>query len=64
MREVFTGKFYGLKILNGKYEVIKLKNKAANEKSKLETQNEPLELNKEKEAKFEEIIAERTKLRK
>ena len=32
-------------------------------KSKLETQNEPLELNKEKEAKFE-IIAERTKLRK
>ena len=33
-------------------------------KSKLETQNEPLELNKEKEAKFEEIIAERTKLRK
>ena len=64
MREVFTGKFYGLKIPNGKYEVIKLKNKAANEKSKLETQNEPLELNKEKEAKFEEIIAERTKLRK
>ena len=64
MREVFTRKFYGLKILNGKYEVIKLKNKAANEKSKLETQNEPLELNKEKEAKFEEIIAERTKLRK
>ena len=64
MREVFTGKFYGLKILHGKYEVIKLRNKAANEKSKLETQNEPLELNKEKEAKFEEIIAERTKLRK
>ena len=30
----------------------------------METQNEPLELHKEKEPKFEESIAERTKLRR
>ena len=63
LREVFTGKVYRIKI-DDKYDIIKLKNNAADKKSKLETENESLELDKEKKPKFEESIAERTKLRK
>ena len=43
---------------------VKLKTNAVDKKFKLETQNESLELDKEKKPKFEESIAERTKLRK
>ena len=62
--EVFTGRFYSITIFDDKYEVVELKNKADDKQSKLETQNEPLELDKEKESKFEESIAGRIKLRK
>ena len=54
LREVFTGKVYRTKI-DDKYDIIKLKNNAADKKSKLETENESLELYKEKKPKFEEI---------
>ena len=63
LREVFTGKVYRIKV-DDKYDIIKLKNNAADKKSKLETQNESVELDKEKKTKFEDSIAERTKLRK
>ena len=46
LREVFTGKVYRIKI-DDKYDIIKLKNNAADKKSKLETENESLELDKE-----------------
>ena len=62
--EVFTERFYSIKIFDDKYEVIELKNKADDKQSKLKTQNESLELDKEKEPKFEESITERTKGRK
>ena len=62
--EVFTGRFYSITIFDDKYEVVELKNKADDKQSKLETQNQPLELDKEKESKFEESIAGRIKLRK
>ena len=62
--EVFTVRFYNIKIFDGKYEVVELKNKSDEKQSKLETQNESLELDKKKEPKFEESIAERIKLRK
>ena len=52
MREVFTGKVYSIKIVDDEYEITELKNKAADEKSKLKTQNEPLKLDKGKEPKF------------
>ena len=52
LREVFTGKVYSIKIVDDKYEITELKNKAADEKSKLKTQNEPLKLDKGKEPKF------------
>ena len=58
----FFWKFYSIKISDDKYEVVELKNKTGDKQSILETQNEPLELVKEKEPKFEESIAERTKL--
>ena len=64
MGEVFTERFYSIKIFDDKYEVIELKNKADDKQSKLKTQNESLELDKEKEPKFEESITERTKGRK
>ena len=64
MGEVFSGKFNCTKIFNNKYEAVDSKNKADYKQSKLETQNEPLELDKEKEPKFDESIAERTELRK
>ena len=57
----FYRKFYSIKIFDDKYEVVEVKNKTADKQSILETQNEPLELVKEKEPKFEESIAERTK---
>ena len=61
--EVFRERFYSVKIFDNKYEVVKLKNKADDKQPKLETQNEPLELGKEKEPKFEERIAEITEFR-
>ena len=64
LREVFTGEVYKIKINDDKYDIIKLENNVADKNSKLETQNESLELDKEKEPKFEESIADRTKLRK
>ena len=64
MGEVFSGKFNCIKIFNNKYEAVDSKNKPDYKQSKLETQNEPLELDKEKEPKFDESIAERTELRK
>ena len=64
MREVFTWRFWCIKIFDDKYEVVELENKADDKQSKLETQNEPLELDKEKEPKIEKGITERTKLRK
>ena len=60
--EVFTRRFCNIKIFDDKYEVVELKNKADDKQPKLETQNEPLELDKEIESKFGESIAERTKL--
>ena len=51
-------------MFDGKYEVVELKNKADDKQSKLETQNESLELDNKKEPKFEESIVERIKLRK
>ena len=63
MREVFTGYVYQIKIYDDKCDIVKLKNNASDKKSKLETQDETLELEKEKEPIFEESIAERTKLR-
>ena len=63
MGEVFRERFYSVKIFDNKYEVVKLKNKADDKQPKLETQNEPLELDKEKEPKFEESIAETTEFR-
>ena len=59
--EVFNKRFYSIKIFDDKYEVVELKNKADDKQSKLKTQNESLELDKEKEPKFEERITERTK---
>ena len=51
----------GFQIFGHKYII----EKVDDEQLKLETQKEmPLELDKEKEAKFEESITERTKLRK
>ena len=64
LREVFTGEVYKIKINDDKYDIIKLENNVADKNSKLETQNESLELDKEKEPKFEESTADRTKLRK
>ena len=52
LREVFTGKVYSIKVVDYKYEITERKNKGAEEKSKLKTQNEPLKLDKEKERKF------------
>ena len=52
LKEVFTGKVYKIKIDDDKYEVVKLKNNAADKKSKLEKQNESLELEKEKKNKI------------
>ena len=52
LREVFTGEVYKIKIYDDKYDIVKLKNNAADEKSKLETQNESLELEKEKKNKI------------
>ena len=54
LKEVFTGIVYRFKIFDHKYEVVRLKNKADDKQSKLETQNEPLELDKENESTFEE----------
>ena len=51
LREVFSGKVYRIKI-DDKYDIIKLKNNAADKKSKLETENESLELDKEKKTKI------------
>ena len=51
-------------MFDGKYEVVELKHKADDKQSKLETQNESLELDNKKEPKFEESIVERIKLRK
>ena len=51
LREVFTGEVYKIKIYDDKYDIVKLKNNAADEKSKLGTQNESLELEKEKKKK-------------
>ena len=51
LREDFTGKVYRIKI-DDKYDIIKLKNNAADKKSKLETENESLELDKEKKTKI------------
>ena len=62
--EVFTERFYSIKIFDDEYEVVELKNKVDDKQSKLETQIEPSELDKEKKTKSEESIAERTKLRK
>ena len=64
IEEVLSGKRYDFKTVDDKCEAVKLKNKADDKQSKLETQNEPLELDKEKESKFEESIAGRIKLRK
>ena len=58
----FYWKFYSIKTFDDKYEVVELKNKTGDKQSILETQNEPLELVKEKEPKFEEGIAERIEL--
>ena len=52
LREVFTGEVYKIKIYDDQYDIVKLKNNAADEKSKLETQNEFLELEKEKKNKI------------
>ena len=60
--EVFNGIVYSLKMFDDKNEIVRLKIKADDKQSKLETQNGPLELDKEKEPKFEESITERTKL--
>ena len=60
--EVFNGIVYSLKMFDDKNEIVRLKIKADHKQSKLETQNGPLELDKEKEPKFEESITERTKL--
>ena len=64
LRDVFTGEVYEIKIYDDKYDIIKLKNNSVDKKSKLETQNNSLELYKEKEPNFEENIPERTKIRK
>ena len=50
--DVFTGRFYSIKIFDDKYEVVELKNKVDNKQSKLETQIEPSELDKEKKNKI------------
>ena len=60
--EVFNGIVYSLKMFDDKNEIVRLKIKADDKQSKLETQNGPLELDKEKEPKFEESITERAKL--
>ena len=39
-------------MFDGKYEVVELKNKADDKQSKLEAQNESLELDNKKEPKF------------
>ena len=62
--EVLSGKRYDFKTVDDKCEAVKLKNKADDKQSKLETQNEPLELDGEKEPKFEESITEKTESRK
>ena len=49
------GKFYDIKIVDGKYKSVKLKHKADDKQPKPETQKKmPCELGKEKEPKFEE----------
>ena len=54
LREVLSGELYGVKILDGKYESVKLKNKADDEQSRLEIQREmPSELGNKEELKFE-----------
>ena len=54
LREVLSGELYGVKILDGKYESVKLKNKADDEPSRLEIQREmPSELGNKEELKFE-----------
>ena len=60
--EDFNGIVYSLKMFDDKNEIVRLKIKADDKQSKLETQNGPLELDKEKEPKFEESITERTEL--
>ena len=51
------GKFYDIKIVDGKYKSVKLKHKADDKQPKPETQKKmPCELGKEKEPKFEERI--------
>ena len=64
IEEVLSRKRYDFKTVDDKYEAAKLKNKADDKQSKLETQNEPLELDGEKEPKFEESITEKTESRK
>ena len=54
LREVLSGELYGVKIVDGKYESVKLKNKADDEQSRLEIQREmPSELGNKEELKFE-----------
>ena len=53
--EVFTGRFYSVKIFDDKYEVVELKDKADDIQSKLETQNEPLEMTKKKSQNLKKV---------
>ena len=54
LREVLSGELYGVKIVDGKYESVKLKDKADDEQSRLEIQREmPSELGNKEELKFE-----------
>ena len=50
--EVFSGKFYSVKIFDKKYEVAELKIKQMINSLNYKTQNEPLELDKEKKRKI------------
>ena len=65
LKEVLDRKLYDLKTVGDKYVTVNLKNKAVDKQPELETQKEiTLELDKKKEPKSEENIAEREKLRR
>ena len=53
--EVFTGRFYSVKIFDDKYEVVELKDKADDIQFKLETQNEPLEMTRKKSQNLKKV---------
>ena len=65
LKEVLDGKPCDLKTVGDKYVTVNLGNKVDDKQPELETQKEiPLELDEEKEPKFEDNIAEREKLRR